>query len=362
MSLSTSIDKLKAFVGGIVLPILLHINTVVGTGVVGLGVIFLFIFFVPGAPKVVSNYTGQGQGKDYQYPSHETDDVVFLDQGWNEGFRHQYYYTPQGSQIIPLDMALALEGPERGTYFFGENGLSVTQYGYLPYPKTPDDETGKIYKHNLNPYGLPIGFTVDGYVEKLSQLNHKITQPMLGMNCAACHTSNMEISGKTVRIEGNQAMGDFMGLFTAMDDALAQTYSENARFKRFKTRLDNVRKDLDLEVESDEIIRDKLAGVVRRREAWQRRNTPDITAGIKSQAATCIWTAAIAAAMSAPPMPRSVIPCSGIRRIWPVFSGMAVPIMSKAAAFWVVISARLWACSARQKLPRNPSIPAIALR
>ena len=38
--------------------------------------------------------------------------VIYLDQGWSADERIQFYYTSQGSQLIPYDWFLALEQPD----------------------------------------------------------------------------------------------------------------------------------------------------------------------------------------------------------------------------------------------------------
>jgi len=228
---------------------------------------FLMIFFFPGLAKYFGN--PDGKGKDYSYASYQAD-VIHLDQGWGEGYRHQYYYTPQGSQIIPLDIALALEGPDTEQLIFGVGGLAVTKYGYLPYPKTSRSDGKK--KYSLNPDGLPVGFTIDGYIEPKYTKTKKNKTPMLGMNCAACHTSDMQINGARVRIDGNQALGDFIGLLTAIDTSLAQTLSDNAKFKRFEARIVE-------NAEGDASLRARLKSTMERREIWQRRNAPDTIPG-----------------------------------------------------------------------------------
>jgi hypothetical protein len=35
--------------------------------------------------------------------------VIYLEQNWSPQLREQFYYTPQGSRLIPYDWFLALE-------------------------------------------------------------------------------------------------------------------------------------------------------------------------------------------------------------------------------------------------------------
>ena len=61
------------------------------------------------------------------------ENVIYLDQGWKERYRNRYYFTPQGSNILPLDIALALEMPKSDQLIFGPRGAVTERFGYLPY-------------------------------------------------------------------------------------------------------------------------------------------------------------------------------------------------------------------------------------
>lgn len=238
------------------------------------GIIILFfatIFTFPGLASLFGDARYKQADKDY---TNLQADIVHLSQGWKEDYRRRYYFTSQGSHIIPMDMALALEGPNTQRLLFGPNGMATTDFGYLAYPST-DGQDGP----DINPFGLPIGFTMDGYIEKDFEGSHKNETMMLGMTCAACHTSDMQISGRTVRIEGNQALGDFMGFFTAMDQALAETLVDDTKFNRFAARQARIIADHPDMIESDAPLRARLKSVARQREDWQARNTPDTEGG-----------------------------------------------------------------------------------
>jgi len=247
-------------------PLRVVISTI-GLGLFLTTIIYSLFYFFPGLSKILPD----SEPKDYNYALHQPD-VVHLDQGWEEAFRHAYYFTPQGSHIIPLDMALALEGPaDTQTLIFKDNGLAVTEFGFVPYPAS--QANAKKPYHKLNPYGLPLGFTIDGFIEKKYARTHKDKTAMLGMNCAACHTSNIKLKDKTIRIDGNQSMGDFMGLFTAMDKALEDTKNDAAKFERFASRIGSTSKD------DKALLKGRLENVIRQRQSWQRRNTHTVEAG-----------------------------------------------------------------------------------
>ena len=192
--------------------------------------------------------------KDTSPPKHNLD-VIYLDQGWQEGYRQKFYFTPQGSHIIPLAVALALEGADTDQLMFGENGLATTRFGYVPYPSTVGVDPAN--PEGPNPFGLPIGFSMD---------KNRSGETMLGMTCAACHTSNIKIGEDWVRVDGGISLADFMAFMKSMDDGIEQTINEPAKFKRFARRM-----GAETEAEMS-AIKDGLKIVSADRQAWQRRN------------------------------------------------------------------------------------------
>jgi hypothetical protein len=76
------------------------------------------------------------------------DKVVYLDQGWSPAVSLKFYFTSQGSQIIPYDWFLALEQVDSQTLF--RDNQNILKYRYLP--QLPDSN---------NPDGLPVGFVGD---------------------------------------------------------------------------------------------------------------------------------------------------------------------------------------------------------
>ena len=72
--------------------------------------------------------------------------AVRLGQGWNAQDAEEFYYTPQGSQLIPYAWFLALEVKDRETLF--RDNSHMAQLGYI----TASPDSGR------NPDGLPVGF------------------------------------------------------------------------------------------------------------------------------------------------------------------------------------------------------------
>ena len=71
--------------------------------------------------------------------------LVILDQNWSVDERNRFYYTEQGSQLIPYDWFLHLEQADSEKPF--RDTQNILKYRYLPQNAGP-----------LNPDGLPVGF------------------------------------------------------------------------------------------------------------------------------------------------------------------------------------------------------------
>lgn len=142
-----------------------------------------------------------------------------LDQGWSPQLREKFYYTSQGSQLMPYAMLRALEQPLSDRLFL--DPAHVAEMGFLP----ADGPS------QLNPDGLPIGFVKDP--RPGGPLG-----PMVGLTCAACHTADIEAkTGALIRIDGGASLGDYQLLMARLSKALDNTLADPAKFQRFAARL-----------------------------------------------------------------------------------------------------------------------------
>ena len=177
--------------------------------------------------------------------------VLTVDQGWDEEARNTFYHAPQGSPIMPYDYFLALEQPKSDDLFTDETFLR---------------SMGMLYwgKSELNPDGLPIGLTVDkdihGYERKL------------GMNCAACHVTEIKVGDQTALVDGGVSHFDFYAFMNNLLSALQETHDDPEKFDRFARRvLGN-----DYSASAKTQLHARLLGVTRMREDWAVRNAvPD---------------------------------------------------------------------------------------
>ncbi|HEY9838396.1 MAG TPA: di-heme-cytochrome C peroxidase, partial [Vampirovibrionales bacterium] len=149
--------------------------------------------------------------------SQSNPEITYLDQGWSNDIRQQFYFTPQGSRIMPLRWFMALESADGSGMFASAGNLS--RYGLIP----SDQAT------NLNSGGLPIGFALDP--------NEGPEGQYVGLTCAACHTANLVVGKKTIRIDGAPSNFDFDLFYQDLAASARRTLRNPSAFKRFADRV-----------------------------------------------------------------------------------------------------------------------------
>ncbi len=140
--------------------------------------------------------------------------VTYLAQNWSPSQSVQFYFTPQGSQILPYDWFLALEQPSSTTLF--RDNQNILKYRYLPQNPGP-----------MNPDGLPVGFVA----------GQGTGRTWLEMTCAACHTAEIRLGVKAYRVDGGPTGGDVQAFLTDLTQSLQQTQADPAKFGRFATKI-----------------------------------------------------------------------------------------------------------------------------
>ncbi|MBV9488778.1 MAG: hypothetical protein JO069_03520 [Verrucomicrobia bacterium] len=153
-------------------------------------------------------------------PQPSDDGVIYLDQGWSQADRDAWYWISQGSVLMSYDIFLNLELADGQELFRSDANLE--RYGLTPSRSNPE----------TNPDGLPIGVTR----EVTPEGRWKGVQ--VGMNCAACHNSELFYQGKRIRIDGGVGMHfDVQALFRGADDAMQATLHDLAKFDRLAARI-----------------------------------------------------------------------------------------------------------------------------
>src|SRR6185436_13755434 len=82
-------------------------------------------------------------------PPPTTPAAARLDQGWTADEAETFYYTPQGSQLIPYAWFLALEVDNAQSLL--RDNANMERYGYITASAASP----------VNPDALPIGFVID---------------------------------------------------------------------------------------------------------------------------------------------------------------------------------------------------------
>jgi hypothetical protein len=153
-------------------------------------------------------------------------EVVKLDQNWTDAQRQQFHHTPQGTRLIPADWFRALEQPCFSPFGCGKfaDPAYLGRFGFIPSPADA-----------LNPDGLPVGFAIDkDFVDPID----KSAAPVVGLNCAACHTGELHYGKYAVVVEGGPAMIEVaafqkaLGLALGFNTTFPFKYGRYGRFER----------------------------------------------------------------------------------------------------------------------------------
>ena len=173
--------------------------------------------------------------------------VVYLDQGWSPAVSLKFYFTSQGSQIIPYDWFLALEQADSQSLF--RDNQNILKYRYLP--QLPDSN---------NPDGLPVGFVGDTGVGRR----------WLGLTCAACHTNEIRYGTTGYRVDGAPTQGDVRALLSALITAMQKTRDDPAKFGRFAAKVLGNQNSSG----GQSLLKAQLAATIDKRIAYNLRNFP----------------------------------------------------------------------------------------
>jgi hypothetical protein len=137
----------------------------------------------------------------------------YLDQNWGHETRMEWWYTSQGSRLLPYDWFLALERPDSKELVRSKENLE--QYRFVAWPADS----------KWNPDGLPIGFVADKDATSGTRY--------LGFTCAACHTGKVAYKGNEYLVEGAPAHHDIDRFTVELAESLQQTADNSDKFSRF---------------------------------------------------------------------------------------------------------------------------------
>ena len=137
------------------------------------------------------------------------DNIIFLEQNWDDDDRQWFYHLNQGSSLLTYDLFVRLEQHDNEVLLSAP--LNMMRFGFLPGVRSA-----------ANPDVLPVGFARD--------------RDNVGLTCAACHTQHIRYDGKLLRIDGGQAMLDLPLFLSHLEQSLAGTLSDTEKLARLARR------------------------------------------------------------------------------------------------------------------------------
>ena len=172
--------------------------------------------------SIITCYNGRGNGGGVNMPNKEAVPIVDgvgmfptrteLPQAWDAAIRDAFWFTSQGSQIIPYSWFTWLE--QAGSEQLFRTAEHMDAMNYLP-----------MESSSTNPSGLPIGFALD--------YDKSTGQAWMGFTCAACHTNQVNYQGTKILVEGAPTLGNMVMFLNKLLLAMESTSSDDAKFERF---------------------------------------------------------------------------------------------------------------------------------
>ena len=126
---------------------------------------------------------------------------------WSDEERRTFHHRTQGVNILPLAWLQALETADGSGPFAAAEHLR--RFGFIPDPQDPQ--------------GLPVGLAIQG--------------PLVGLTCAACHTTALDFQGRKLQVEGGRGSLDIETFRGALGQALGATATSPDRFQRFAAKV-----------------------------------------------------------------------------------------------------------------------------
>lgn len=182
--------------------------------------------------------------------------VQFAEQGWSEDERDYWQHLNAGQEFAPLSWLKALQVPGTNSTFVDPTYLR--SLGFLDKPVTKN-----------NPEGLPIGFSL-----KPADNNGRV---MVGLNCASCHTGQINFKGNALRIDGASAGFNIYQFFIDYGIALGKTLQDSVAWRKFATKV--IEQETSNEVELRKQVQDMIRTAQWEAEAYSKIKTPSVNAG-----------------------------------------------------------------------------------
>ena len=170
--------------------------------------ILLLILFI--SPFIIAGVNAEDKPAILDPDALNPDKIIYLDQNWTDEDREYFYFTDQGSRLLPYEFFLNLEHAESNQRLSSPENM--LRYGFLP-----------IQASKSNPDGLPIGLTRN--------------KDFMGPTCAACHTQQLKYNNQFIRIDGGQAFIDLPMFLDEIVQSMEKTLADENKFNRFTTKI-----------------------------------------------------------------------------------------------------------------------------
>lgn len=151
-----------------------------------------------------------------QYIRADQPRIVRLDQGWTPAQEQAFYYTTQGTVMLPAAWLAALNDASGHPFMSPEH---MSRLGFVA-----DDHSSAS-----NPYHWPIGFALD-------ERRGSGGTATVGFTCAACHTANLTYRGTQMRVNGGQANINLDRFKKDLNDAILATGADRSKRDAFEAR------------------------------------------------------------------------------------------------------------------------------
>ena len=146
-------------------------------------------------------------------------DVVLLNQGWSHEDRMKYYYTSQGTAVLPYELFVNLEEANSSDLFRSDR--ISRSLGIIPQAADP----------TYNPDGLGIGIT------RAIVPEGRWKGEWVGITCAICHTTQLQYKGQQIRIDGGISGFDFTAFSLVLKDALNAAVTSPEKLDRLTIKM-----------------------------------------------------------------------------------------------------------------------------
>lgn len=152
--------------------------------------------------------------------------VRYLNDGWTQQQRQNFYYTPQGTELLGIEYQwfINLELPLSHERLATDDNMRG--WGFIVTPGQQADP--------LNPGNLPVGLG--------RHVDPGTGKERLDIGCATCHTGELHYQGTALRVDGGQAVqslsnakrGEFI---TTLGASVFETLLNPVKWNRFATRV-----------------------------------------------------------------------------------------------------------------------------